>query len=125
MSQETRAFASPFKILWRLLTRASVLRLAAHSLLLLVMPVAASQAAEYQPGVHRHPPEPTTASGDISSVEMCSKGEYLVDFTGRAGAWIDRIGLRCAAVLPSGGMGEPHGTQGSGLGGGGGAEITN
>ena len=101
------------------------LRAMAASLLLLLMALAGSEATEYQPGAYRHAPEPEKNSGEISSAEICPKGEYVVDFTGRVGAWIDRIGIRCAPPLPSGAMGKPHGAQGSGLGGGGGVAVTN
>ncbi|MCP4620297.1 MAG: hypothetical protein GY844_28160 [Bradyrhizobium sp.] len=82
-------------------------------------------AEEYQPGAYRAPVDPEKNSGDISSAEICPKGQYVVGFTGRTGAWIDRIGLLCAVPLPSEAMGKAQGTPGHGMGGGGGggAEV--
>ena len=73
---------------------------------------------QYQPGVKRFEPAPRTGIGDINNASICKKGEYVVGFTGRTGAWVDRIGVRCAPILPSGVMGKPHGTAAAGGGGG-------
>jgi hypothetical protein len=89
-------------------------------LVLMAFCESAALAEEYQRGAYRHFAEPEKATGDISSAQICPKGEYMVGFTGRRGAWIDRIGIRCAPLLPSGVLGKPHGTPGSGMGGGGG-----
>jgi hypothetical protein len=37
--------------------------------------------------------------GDIQNAEECGKGEYVVGFKGRVGAWIDRLSPLCAPLL--------------------------
>jgi hypothetical protein len=39
--------------------------------------------------------------GEHSIVVGCTRGEYMIGFTGRVGSWIDRIGPVCASLLPS------------------------
>ncbi len=44
-------------------------------------------------------------AGDRSASLECPKGQYLVGFSGRVGAWIDKIQPICAEVLASGAWG--------------------
>jgi uncharacterized protein DUF4189 len=38
-------------------------------------------------------------AGDLQNAEECDKGEYVVGFKGRVGAWIDRLSPLCAPLL--------------------------
>jgi hypothetical protein len=58
--------------------------------------------------------------GDHRLALNCAKGEYIVGFKGRAGGWIDRITLICAAIVRPAVMG-PHRVVRSEFGGMGGA----
>jgi hypothetical protein len=76
--------------------QSSMQRLCALGLLSLVM--ATSAAAKNFPVQGGH--------GEHSIVVGCTRGEYMIGFTGRIGSWIDRIGPVCAPLLPSMAVGE-------------------
>jgi hypothetical protein len=41
-------------------------------------------------------------TGDAYRVVECPKGQYLVGFQGRVGAWVDKLGILCASYLDEG-----------------------
>src|SRR5438477_7324700 len=44
----------------------------------------------------------TGGRGDFSYNDNCPPGEFLIGIKGGQGAWVDRVGIICAAMKPTG-----------------------